>query len=391
MNSKTLGIFICTRERVDGLQRLLNNISSHAKDTSNLEVWVGYDWDDKDTGSFLEQYDGDLNIKTYVNLEKSAECAYCGDMYVNRHKDVINPMVKQSSCDYIWIVNDDVEIKTKDFDWVISNTIELSLASCSDRIFYGLCDQKFSREQPPHLDRVDFPAEVNLKTKYCCYPLITREVVDILGWALPEDYPDDGSDVVFGAVIGAINVPRKFHVPVLIYDEVEGYSYKSKRVSPGSYGLNSIPKTISEMQEYRHKLKQNNDKCHHFIKGMKAFSSFVLHEAEKLAMHARHMLSTKDPTSQYSGNSLPVLGLDIRSTYQCNNCGTFIHTRSASHEPTINCSHCGASYLIQRLSEKPTIEIESFCHQIHGYFGSLQHDTLEEQKQRTLQIFNNNN
>jgi len=103
------------------------------------------------------------------------------------------------------------------------------------------------------------------------------------------------------------------------------------------------------------------------------------------------MLSTKEPTSQYSGNSLPVLGLDIRSTYQCNNCGTFIHTRSASHEPTINCSHCGASYLIQRLSEKPTIEIESFCHQIHGYFGSLQKDTLEEQKQRTLQIFNNNN
>ena len=191
--------------------------------------------------------------------------------------------------------------------------------------------------------------------------------------------------------MGAINLPRKFHVPVLIYDEVEGYSYKSKRVSPGSYGLNSIPKSISEMQEYRHKLKENNDKCHHFIKGMKAFSSFVLHEAEKLATHARHMLSTKEPTSQYSGNSLPVLGLDIRSTYQCNNCGTFIHTRSASHEPTINCSHCGASYLIQRLSEKPTIEIESFCHQIHGYFGSLQKDTLEEQKQRTLQIFNNNN
>ena len=78
MNSKTLGIFICTRERVDGLQRLLDNISSNVKEVSSLEVWIGYDWDDKDTGNFIEQYDGGLNVKTYVNLEKSAECAYCG-------------------------------------------------------------------------------------------------------------------------------------------------------------------------------------------------------------------------------------------------------------------------------------------------------------------------
>lgn len=383
MNSKKLGIFTCTRNRTESLNRLISNIESHASNLSDIEVWIGYDWDDKATAKFIKDYSGPVNLQKYVNLEKTAECLYCGEKYVNRHSDVINPMVKKSNCDYVWILNDDIKILTEKFDWLISNTIELRLQDCLDRIFYGMCDQYFSTQNPPNLEKRDFDAEVFLRTKYSCYPIMTRELVDALGFALPSAYPDDGADIILGAIIGSIGVPRKFHVPVLLYDNVEDLSIKKKKVNPGHFGMTDVPSGEQEINRYKRKLKQEGLSCAHHQKGMISFSSFIYQATNKLRAYVGNIL--KDLRGPQ--DMLQILKLDIRSTYQCNNCGHFIHTRTTQHDRTISCQHCGVSYPCEKLSEMATIDLEGIQNQVNGFLKALRDNQEKDKKNRRVELF----
>ena len=216
-NSKKLGIFICTRKNIDNLQRLLKSVFSLCNNKDNIEVWIGFDEDDSETEAFIKQSDFKLN--SYINTQKSAVCSQSNVKYVNRHKDVIQPMVDQCEADYLWVLNDDLIIKTEDFDRHIQSSIETFLENKNDRIFYGMVEV-FIKDSEGILrtSEEDTFLMANHASTYARYPILTKESVQAIGYLLPTSLPASGADIVLGAGFARSIYSRKHKIAIVLYD-----------------------------------------------------------------------------------------------------------------------------------------------------------------------------
>jgi phage FluMu protein Com len=240
-SNKKLGIFVCTRNRIEGLSSLLDSIFSKCKDVDNLDVWVGFDHDDEATQSFIQSTQHPLNY--YINHSKSATCVGCNEEYVNRHKDVIQPMVDSSQADYHWVLNDDIVIETDAFDFIIEQSIESFLQDKSDRIFYGMPNIFFVDNNG--ITCSEFIEDVFNKktfaTEYSCYPLLTKETSDAIGYFLPTEFATNTADIALGSGIGLSNYNRKFKLPVVIKDKIQQQSKHAHMQLSDIHNAHNVP------------------------------------------------------------------------------------------------------------------------------------------------------
>ena len=335
MNSnKKLGIFICTRESVDDLSELLHSIFSLCHDPKNISVWVGYDEDDKETEKFAENTDYDINF--FINSDKTEKCLYCNENYVNRHRDVINPMVKRSDADYYWVLNDDNRVLTKDFDVIIEDTIEHFLSKKFDRVLLGMVDVKFVRNGKwvAHLPADQYNL-VSLGTDYCCYPLVTKETVDIIGYFLPPDLPNDGADIVLGQGFGISRYSRKLKLPVSVKDEVK--SFGKDRIDPENFFERQADGKVRYfVDEYLELLEKNGQKCHHRSERID-MGSTIHNEPIKIA--SRLNSSFPDVTRE---KTTPIT-FDLSITYLCNSCNRYYSEPFYMHNMITTCPNCKSS------------------------------------------------
>lgn len=333
-NSKKLGIFVCTRDSVEGLSRLIESIFCLCYNKHNIELWIGYDEDDRKTKDFLESIKQTESINVYENATKSEQCEYCNEYFLNRHKDIIDPMVKSSDADYMWVLNDDNEILTKHFDKHIEDNIEEYLSDKSDRIFYGMVDIVF--EKNGILTRTLPSHEYNLLalgTDYSCYPLLTKESVEAIGFLLPTEFPDNGADIVLGQGFGLSGYRRKFNIPITVKDLVQGFG-ENRRVNPEHYFPRNPDGSIEyTIKDFKEKLSDDNKKCRHSPKGSNLGSSLMntpINIAEKL----------NSRLADYTQETSKPKALQLSVTYFCNSCNTYYSELFFMHNMITTCTRC---------------------------------------------------
>lgn len=330
-SNRNIGIFICTRNSVGDLSELLDSIFSLCHDPSNISVWVGYDEDDKETEKFAHNVEHDINF--FVNSNKSEKCLYCNEYYVNRHRDVINPMIEMSDTDYYWVLNDDNRILTQDFDSIIIDTIEEFLSKKSDRILLGMVDVKFVRNGKwmSHLPTDQYNL-VSLGTDYSCYPLVTKETVDVIGYFLPPDLPNDGADIVLGQGFGISSYSRKLKLPVSVRDEVKGFG--EERIDPEKFfGRQENGSVKYFVNDYLELLEKNGQKCHHRSANID-MSSTMHNEPIKIASKLNNAFPdiTRETTRPIT--------FDLSITYLCNSCNRYYSEPFYMHNMITTCPNC---------------------------------------------------
>lgn len=142
-----VSILLRSRGRVPMLRRMIKSLGKSGR----YEVLVGYDKDDKGTKEFLKD-NGDGRVKGY-EFERDASNSW-----------YINELAKESVGEYIWLLTDDCEVRTK--GWV--DKVE-------GDFLYGATKDNEGRV-------------------FSCFPMISRKAYECMGQILSEHCPRGGAD-----------------------------------------------------------------------------------------------------------------------------------------------------------------------------------------------------
>ena len=250
-------IIISSRQRYSLLGSCLESIRDNSKD--NVEVYIGCDSDD---------------VETLEVAKKYKVTAVVGEPSNNRHYSLLNPIARGVDCDYIFTLNDDTTINTKNFGSVIEETIEEFLQDKPDRIVYGRLQESWPGAPDPKVGM-----EKQIGFKYACYPVMTKETINCLGFVMPNEIPDCGADIELGRIFNTLKcsniVPcqvRYLDIPVDVHDHIgarpprEPWDFRSPGLAPSYYlwhgglvlkSLIKLSKHI-ESTQHQHQLKDDD-------------------------------------------------------------------------------------------------------------------------------------
>lgn len=106
-----------------------------------------------------------------------------------------NPLALASRGRWVQVLNDDVVFRTPAWDIVGKKALEAGHALYPDGIFYG---RTFD----------------DLNTGYSCFPILTRQAVEALGWFFHPEFTSWGADIhlknLFDIVGRVVDVPYHF-------------------------------------------------------------------------------------------------------------------------------------------------------------------------------------
>lgn len=219
-------IIIISRHRYQILKRCLSSIRNKSKD---IEIIIGYDFDDEETK------------KVAINYGCSV---YGSNSDVNRHRNFLNPICRKLNSKYFFGLNDDTEILTDNFDKIITNSIEEFLSDKKDRILYGICNEIWE------IGNAKKEWEDFLKYKYACYPIITKETFDCLNFFMPENVSGPGADIKYAEIFSKISKKRTLNIPISIFD----HSYKDNNSNTTNhynvFSINDLNLSVRKINEF---------------------------------------------------------------------------------------------------------------------------------------------
>ena len=239
-----------SRERTELLNRLLNSIVANVHDSKNIEVFIGTDQDDRTTRDFLIRYAEDnpsLPLIVFTGDKQSAICDGCKKPMLNRHLDLLFPMTEKCTGDYLWILNDDITVMTSDFDKILLEQLEEKANLHEDRIVYGKVDEIFSTGRTLRC------GSLKEAEKYACYPIISKELYNVLGWFLPIENVSDEADIALARIMSRCIYNRKYTFnDIHIYDQVDSEQHKlvKKHKSGARLGPAGINRYVKSLEEY---------------------------------------------------------------------------------------------------------------------------------------------
>ena len=247
---KKISIFIMTRERTELLNRLLDSMVANVHDSKNIEVFIGTDRDDQPTRDFLIKYVGSnpsLSPIVATTEEKSAKCDGCKQPMLNRHSDLLFPMTEKCTGDYLWVLNDDITVMTPSFDEILLEQLEEKASLHEDRIVYGKVDEIFS------VGRTLRCGSLKEAEKYACYPIISKELYNALGWFLPLENVSNEADIALARIMSRCIYNRKYTFnDIHIYDQVDSGDHKlvKKHRSDARLGPAGINRYVKSLEGY---------------------------------------------------------------------------------------------------------------------------------------------
>jgi len=174
-------IILASRERLELLSSLIDSIHNNTKDIEKVEVLVGIDNDDS------------ISQKAALHLPKTYPFShfFSRNRSSNLNNDYLNWISgSYAKGKYFIICNDDSRFQTKNWDEIIINKLENYLSDKPDRIAYGfMSDSLLNRHG----------------MGYCCFPLITKEAFDALGFSMPPEYNSWNADIALWQIYSSIN------------------------------------------------------------------------------------------------------------------------------------------------------------------------------------------
>lgn len=238
-----LSLLITTRNRVKSLERLLNSVVDNS---NKCEIIIGYDEDDIITESFLSKFDRCKIIPLVNKISAENFCSRCNSIHVNRHKDILNPMARMASGDYLWGLNDDTEIMSHGFDELITDYIESFLHKKQNRLLYGKTNEVFRIRNRGLHQQSDF------QTNFACYPILTKETIEILGFFVPDKIFGCNADTTLGTIFHKSSANRFLHIKdVTLLDHIEESVINTniRPVCTFEYSFNDLQSDINKIDE----------------------------------------------------------------------------------------------------------------------------------------------
>jgi hypothetical protein len=162
-------LILPSRERASLLANFCRTVEENTFDKENIEMLVACDDDDKET------------IETLKNMKYPWLKYYVRPRGNSISRDYQNWLYPHSKGEYLFVLNDDVELKTKNWDQIALQKIQDY--PHKDGIFCGwIADDTKVRIR-------------DKKDAYSCFPLFTRKAVNALGYLMNEYYGGWSADI----------------------------------------------------------------------------------------------------------------------------------------------------------------------------------------------------
>lgn len=169
-----ISIIVPTRSRLERLAVLIESVFSKAKYPDLVQLVLVYDNDDTETRDFLKIGAGFIKPENLVILNR--------DRTSNLNNDYLNYAAKHTTGKFIWGLGNDNEIIVENWDEILLNKCEEFLQNKPGRILYGYV-----------ADDIHNTGDV-MTVGGCCFPLISRESYEALGWFFPPQITKWGAD-----------------------------------------------------------------------------------------------------------------------------------------------------------------------------------------------------
>lgn len=167
MQSIKFSINFPSRDRIPFVVNLLNSIKNNSFDLSSIEINIGVDCDDVDMNFTINSFHAlfrELNIRFHK---------FYRDENITKYQ---NELAKVSTGEYIILICDDTEIRTKNWD----------------KIIY----EKLSNIEKPHMAAIN--DGINMIDMYTCFPIVSRDMLETCGYIFDERCWVWGGDVRLG-------------------------------------------------------------------------------------------------------------------------------------------------------------------------------------------------
>ena len=194
-------LFLNTRHRVGLLADLLQSIEKSTDQPEDVEILLGIDKDDYDTVNFIDHLEmviSNLDLKDNI-------CFYADNRPTNLHVKM-NFLASQSTGDYLFVLNDDVQFITTGWDTLLLETIRKQTKEPDNIYYVGVSDTSIDKDS-------DYSEQ-----NYASFPILTREAYDALGYFMSEKFVGLGADVHLWRVFNDLG--RCIYVPEVILDHV---------------------------------------------------------------------------------------------------------------------------------------------------------------------------
>jgi hypothetical protein len=183
-------ILITTRTRIGMLHNLLKSIYESTMHKDTVEIHVIYDNDDNPT---LE-YTKNLFVQTYTETPPVKTYFHSRDRSPDLVNDYHNYYAKNvAQGKYIIFSNDDALFELVGWDDRAWTKLSIHEERFPDGLIYGTPED------------YEFAPMRRTDCWMACFPLISKKVVDVLGYAFDPEFLRDGADWALAATFYAIN------------------------------------------------------------------------------------------------------------------------------------------------------------------------------------------
>ena len=230
MTEKKFSIIFPTRERRFLLGNLLRSIRRNTMNPEDVEILVAYDNDDLQTRGFI--FENQHLPVTWVVCERT----------LNFSRDYYSMLAKQTQGRWLVICNDDVEFRTPRWDVLAWEALMAAVGEGSD-IWYGWVEDDLGA------------ARCSEFNDYSCFPILSKQGVDALGYVFPERIPCWGADIwaryLYGEIARVVKVPITLS-HICHHNGTRGRDDINKRVQEisGMFSMKPTPQEINTLLQF---------------------------------------------------------------------------------------------------------------------------------------------
>jgi hypothetical protein len=174
-------IVLASRERSQLLVGLMRSINETTHDLSKIEVLVGIDDDDAESHDAANHITG---WYPWVHFFSRPRSNMLNRDYLNWTYDITGRKGR-----YVIACNDDCAFRTKDWDKIVLEQLDNYVVDKPDGIVYGYISDALLNRQGMN---------------YCCFPLVSKQGVEALGWCMPPDFPAWTADIALWQLYSSV-------------------------------------------------------------------------------------------------------------------------------------------------------------------------------------------
>lgn len=190
---------------MEGLGEICGNLVGLADSTRNFEVLWICDEDDGETQEAL--------AKCRVEFPSLRMRVFCKEQDLNLSDGYFNWVCRfgKPQGKLLWAAGNDVRMCTKGWDTGMLEGVEEYLEDKPDRICLAFARDRHQTDKG------------NLGFEWGCFPVLTREAVDALGWFFPKEFITWEADVAMATMFQRLG--RLLMVDRVVIDQISYHAY----------------------------------------------------------------------------------------------------------------------------------------------------------------------